>query len=239
MAKKNCIYVNDMIWADEDLDRLQPETTLRFIFLIAWSKACKKDGWFSDFAMKQVRGTDAQTKELLSAGLIVETQVPAAGYLIRSFEEWQNNNIANFDSDPNSFAAKQSARGKVGMAKRWGKPSTVPAPDGSFDVEQAGAECFATWPEQSETRFREKRTEAVQAFVQNITAEEYEAFKSALAHRLSVYSNESGHDRRKFLGAFKNFCVKWQDWIPKDYGIDAVVVPEREPNIWRPSMDDL
>jgi hypothetical protein len=229
MAKKNYICVNDMIWADDDIINLQSETAFRFILLIAWSKSNRKDGWFSDLALYHVRGNENNVKELIAAGLVTETQTPAAGYSIRSFEEWQTTSTTM-----EAMSKSASAAGRISASKR-----AKPVPAGSFDAEKAGAECFAMWPEESESRFREKRTVAIDAFVQNITADDYEAFKSALAHRLAKYSNEPGHDRRWGLGAFKNFCVKWQDWIPKDYGLEAAAVPEREPVIWRPSMDDL
>lgn len=224
--QKSCIYVNDMIWADEDLRKLSTGAALRFLFAIAWSRSNRKDGWFSDFAFTICGGSQEELRELLALGLVLAVESPK-GYVVRTYEEWQNTNeeIAAAISAKVSASARASASGKVGLAKRWGKPITKLAPDGSFDAEQAAAECFALWPEASEPKYREKRTEAIAAFVSSVLAEDYEPFKKALEHRLQSYSNEAGHERRRFLGAFKNFCLKWQDWIPKDYGLPAPAAP--------------
>jgi hypothetical protein len=211
MAKQNYIAINQMIWTDPEARALSPSAFSRFVFLIAWSKSTKKNGRFSDFALQICGGSQEDLQELINAKVVVRTE--EGDYLIRTFGEWQQT------AEVVSQAASEA--GRLGAEKRW-KPPAPAVVDGNFDIDQAAAASWALWPDASEPKFREKRTEGIQAFKENITsAEDYLAFQAALQHRLSAYRSEQSHERRRFLGAFKNFCTKWPDWVPKNYGVTA------------------
>lgn len=218
MAKaSNCIAINQMIWSDGEIRALSASAALRFIFLIAWSKAAQKDGRFTRYAVEICGGTQDDLDELLKATLVEPLPAPSQEYSIRTFGEWQKLSA--------EVVENASKAGKASAEKRW-RPPAPTVVDGSFDIDQAAAASWALWPDAAEPKFREKRTEGIEAFKANITtAEDYLAFQAALLHRLQAYRSEQSHDRRRFLGAFKNFCTKWLDWVPKNYGVTAPPPP--------------
>ncbi len=139
------------------------------------------------------------------------------GYRILKYEEWQM--TSEEEREVAAKAAERRVAGRESATKRWHDWSASPPEDG-FDFEKNFADAWEMWPPPADSKFQESRGLAFEAFQDNITnAKDYDAFSQALMSRMRAYkaSPEEKSRKRMFLGAFKNFCTKWQGWIPKSY----------------------
>jgi hypothetical protein len=211
---KAYVAISEVIWCDPKIRSLSDSAALRYVFLIANSKVTGQDGKTDLFSVKMCGGSEADVEELSKVGLLIP--LPDGKFDIAKYTKWQ---LTSDEIVARSMARSQA--GKTGANKRWGKETELPAAGAHPDADAWFEAAWAEWPEASESRYNEKRTEALAAFRAAIlTQEEYDAFVAALQARLHSYRSDtrSKHEKRQYLGAFKNFCGKWQDHIPKGYG---------------------
>ncbi len=228
------ICIDEMVWDDPVMIGLSAESFRTYIFSIAWSKSQSgrtEDGLLTSHGLSRIGSTLESTQELLRNGL---WEKRGEDYVILKYEEWQ------MTAEEARVAAEKTAvrseMGKQAAVKRWNK-EPPPEPEAGFDVEKSFEMAWGEWPEPSEVRFTEKREEALESFRTHIVnSKDFATFSAALLKRIKEYHSENKPkaERRKFLGAFKNFCDgRWKDWIPKSYRADgstpAPLAPEPPP----------
>jgi len=228
-AKFPHIRIDEMIWDDPVIVGLKPSAFRTYVFAIAWSRSQHgrvPDGILTAHGCNRVGATPKDLQDLVDAKLFKD--LGEGSYEILKYAQWQ---VTSEEEKATSDVRRES--GKLGAAKRWQK-STDDHPvviEEGFDQEAAFEVAWAEWPEAAEPKFREKRTEALDAFRANITSQKiFERFSAALTNRLKEFRRDarSRDEKRKFLGAFKNFCVeKWENWLPKNFDKDSI--PEVQP----------
>ena len=236
-AKHPHIRIDEKIWDDPKMREISPLAFRTYFFAIAWSKSQAgrtPDGLLTPHGMGMIATTLEYIQELVDHSLLEKCE---GGYKILKYEEWQM--TSDEERERQAYKASRSESAKVGAAKRWSKP---PVEEG-FNVDEAFEQSWAEWPEPSEARYTEKREEAFLAFSENIrNAKDFTSFSSALMKRVRTYNSEAGpkSERRKFLGAFKNFCVdRWKDWIPKTAPAPKETTPPVPTRPAKPEIDPL
>jgi len=262
--KQKHICIDELIWDDPVMIGLSPTAFRSYLFGIAWSKSQAgrtPDGVLTGHGISRIGATPTDVKELTDKKLIESCN---EGYKILKWEEWQvtaaeevllqeQADRAREEEERKQAekdvllaeieAAKQRQReyGSQGGKKRWQNTSPPPIEEG-FDVEAAFAQAWGEWPDPSEARFTEKRAEAEESFRANITnSKDWSQFQAALMKRLKDYhgENKPKSERRKFLGAFKNFCdERWKDWIPKT-APPPKEAPPPPPVLTRPAKPEI
>lgn len=216
-AKQSHIRIDEKIWDDPVILNLTPSAFRTYIFSIAWSKSQggrTPDGLLTDHGIARISGTAAQLAELVASNLFEKCE---EGYRILKYEQWQMTS-----EEEREAAVKAEVRrvaGRESAIKRWHDWTASP-PEEGFDVDKAFNDAWDAWPPSVDSKFQESRGLAFEAFQDNITnSKDYEAFSQALLARMRAYkaSSEDKATKRRFLGAFKNFCIRWQGWIPKTY----------------------
>jgi hypothetical protein len=212
-AKHPHIRVDERIWDDPVMVEISSDAFRSYFFAIAWSKSQSgrtPDGLLTPHGIRIIGATLESVQELLDRKLIEKCN---GGYKILKYEEWQM--TSEEERERQAYKANRSEIAKTAATKRWSKP---PVEEG-FDADAAFEQAWGEWPEPSESRYTEKRDEAIEAFRENIrSSKDFALFSAALLKRVRTYQHETGTkaDRRRFLGAFKNFCAdRWKDWIPK------------------------
>lgn len=211
------ICIDQQIWDDPVMMEISSDAFRSYIFAIAWSKnqaGRSPDGLLTQHGISRIGATLEQLQSLTEKKLLEKCK---EGYRIVKYDEWQKTS-AEEKAQAERVEAK-SAQAKAAIAVRWNK--TEPVIEEGFNVDEAFAEAWGNWPEANEARFTEKQAEAQASFRENITnSKDWSLFQAALMKRLKDYHSENRPkaERRKFLGAFKNFCVdRWRDWIPKSH----------------------
>ncbi len=229
------ICVDEKIWDDPVMIGVSGNAFRVYIFAIAWSKSQEgrtPDGILTLHGIGRVGATLEILQELLDSKLLEKCE---EGYKILKYEEWQM--TSDEVRAARDRAAVKTELGKQAASARWSK-TPPPPPEAGFDVEKAFEEAWENWPEPSEARFMENRDEALESFRANITnSKDFAAFSQAIMKRVKEYHVEQKPkaERRRFLGAFKNFCDgKWKSWIPKSYRAEAAppsVAPADDPEM--------
>lgn len=238
------ICIDDHIWDDPVIIGLSPSAFRAYIFAIAWSK-CQggrtRDGLLTDHGITRIGATPRDVEELVALKLVEKCN---EGYQIKKYEEWQltSEEAALLEAEAEVRRAeearqlaeideqkeKQRQYGLQGAKKRWQLAEPPPLEEG-FDVEANFALAWGEWPDASEAKFREKRDDGFESFRANITnTKDYANFSAALMKRIREFhsDNRPRAERRKYLGAFKNFCDgRWKDWIPKNQRTEADLPP--------------
>jgi len=217
-AKQPYIRVDIMIWDDPVMIGLSDKAFKKYLFAIAWSKAQNgrtPDGLLSDHGISRI-GVDSETLEYLQEKKLFEKC--QGGYKILKYEEWQV--TSQEERDEAHRIEEKREIGKQSAAKRWSRPANPP--EEGFDPEK----CFeAAWSEWPEDGVFEKREDALESFCAHITnSKDWTAFQAALLKRIKEYhaENKPKDVRRKYLGAFKNFCdTRWRSYIPKSFRSDG------------------
>jgi hypothetical protein len=237
------ICIDERIWDDPVMIGLSPTAFRSYIFGIAWSKSQAgrtMDGFLTNHGLSRIGATPSDIEELEAKSLIEECN---NGYYILKYEEWQvtaqeavqlreEAEQAQLAEDQRQAAIaaqlaeieaskeRQREYGSQGGKKRWQNATPPPIEEG-FEVEASFVQAWGEWPDASEARFTENREQALESFRANITnSKDFATFSAALLKRIKDYhgENKPKAERRKFLGAFKNFCDgRWKDWIPKSY----------------------
>ncbi len=216
-AKQPHIRIDERIWDDPVILNLSLGAFRTYIFSIAWSKSQggrTPDGLLTEHGITRICADPKELDELVLNSLLEKGE---DGYKILKYEEWQ----MTYEEEREVAAKAEVKReaGRQSAIKRWHDWSMSP-PEEGFDFEKAFAAAWDVWPGPSDSKFQESRNLAFESFQDNITnSKDYEAFSQALMSRLRAYKSSSEEKSRKrmFLGAFKNFCTKWQGWIPKTY----------------------
>jgi hypothetical protein len=233
-AKFSHIRIDDMIWNDPVMLEMKLGAFRTYVFAIAWSKAQRgrtPDGILTKHGCKNICSTPKDLQELVELKLLVE--LPDGAYEIVKYKQWQV-----LSTEEKQQSERMSEIGTIGATKRWAKPdkSEPPPVEEGFEVEKAFEEAWAEWPDAVDPKYTEKREQAYEAFRVNITnAKDFSSFSAALLKRIKEYGSEAKPkgERRKFLGAFRNFCDgRWKDWIPKSHMMYANpdAPPKVDPN---------
>lgn len=226
-AKFSHIRIDDMIWNDPVMLEMKTGAFRTYIFAIAWSKNQRgrtPDGILTKHGCKNICSTPKDLQELVELKLL--TELPDGAYEIVKYKQWQV-----LSTEEKQQSERMSEIGTIGAAKRWTKPEKpeLPPPEEGFNADAAFEEAWGEWPEPFESKYQEKREQAYEAFRTNITnAKDFASFSAALMKRVKDYNAEAKPkaERRKFLGAFRNFCDgRWKDWIPKTHSMYASQPP--------------
>jgi len=229
------IRLDKRIWDDPVLMDLSPASFKVWVFAIAWSKDQDgriPDGILTPHGVERVKATEENLKELVERKLFAKLE--DGKYEIVKFSQWQV--TSKEESEYKGWVEQQREHGKVGAEKRWHKE--MPAVEEGFDQAEAFEAAFEAWPPSPDPKFREGRQGARESFCANITSQsEYELFSAALMNRLRMLKAERTPpaEKRRFLGAFKNFCnERWRQFIPntkpnQQPQSPAPAKPEQEP----------
>jgi hypothetical protein len=225
-SKHPHIRIDQQIWDDPIMISLPSTAFKTYIFAIAWSKSQSgrtPDGILTLHGIRRIDADFEDLQELIDRKLLERVD---GGYKILKYDQWQV-----LSSEEQAQAAKTEEKREVGRqsaAKRWTRP--VSEPEAGFDADAAFVEAWDAWPDAVDPRYNEKREDAYESFCTNITnSKDWATFQAALMRRLKEFNAESKPKeiRRKFLGAFKNFCDgKWLNWIPKGYQESSRITPE-------------
>lgn len=217
-AKHPHIRIDQQIWDDPLMINLSPTALRSYIFAIAWSK-CQEgrtpDGILTKHGIGRIGATEQDLADLVQAHLML--RLSDGNLEILKYSDWQ---VTSEEAKNRMAIAVES--GRRGAQARWDNKELPPPPplEPGFDVEQAFQACFDDWPKQIDRKMTEKRDDALAAFRSQVsTTATYDEFCAAFRNRVRTWKRDERPvtEKRQFLGAFKNFCTRWRDWLPENY----------------------
>jgi hypothetical protein len=189
---------------------------LRYFFLIAWSKQQRKMGCFTTFALELCGGTEEELQELLSSGLVTESE---GTYAIPHFAEWQED-------------SPKQGTGNYNRSVPTTIMQSVQFPEGDFDQEQAFNASYKVWPK----RHGDDKKRALIAYKEKIqdkaTAQEFHRAVENFVRSWMGWDAE----RQKMVHFFGNW-IKGDHWISYAYQGDIPTTdnnPEVSPTFKNP-----
>lgn len=236
--KRDVILIDDHIWTHEGMRSLSDSAALAYIYLIAWSKAMKRQGVVTPIGAKFCDAGPAELEELLNARPEPFLDLHPEGWRILKWDEWQ---VASDTALQTEQARVLGARG--GEAKRDNAAARQEEVEAGLaepvEAREAWlASVFPEWPGPSNGFAPENPRNVRPSFLDNVkTAADWEKFRLALDARLSSYKADPRQktEKRQFLGSFKNFCLKWRDWVP--LAAPPPAEPEA-PRVFKTVVDD-
>jgi hypothetical protein len=229
--------LDNLIWGHPGIRALSHHAALTYIFLIAWSKAFRRDGNIDAFAIPSVGANQEVVDELIKAGFL--STLESGGWNMPTWQNWQ------------VTTNELGALGDVGKENGYkgGRPPTRKEQNtGGVELDAQREEwlaiAFGSWPAPGKDFRRESDANVRMAFYEAVkTKDDWDKFCIALDTKLERYkrNTEPRDIKRPFLSSFQKFCASWRETIQEStepIKVPAKPVQSMEPAPFRVVIED-